>query len=70
MSDRPIRICCPACGFVLGRVTMCADADDPYVDVAAGVPVRTFVVRVRQALLCPRCKSWRELPNQVKRMPC
>lgn len=67
MANRPIRLCCPACGYVLGRATMRAECDDPYVDVSAGARVRLFVLRAQTALFCPRCKAWRELPGEVKR---
>lgn len=67
-NPRPVRIACPACGFVLGRVRSQGDEEpDIVIASAMGVKQGIFLIPLRPALYCPKCKRWRELPNQVKR---
>lgn len=66
-EGRPVRIACCGCGFTLGRATATVGGGEPDIVIASGVRQGIFLIPLRPALYCPRCKRWRELPNQVKR---
>lgn len=64
---RNVRIACPECGMTLGRVMDCPGQGEPDIVLASGVRQGIFLIPPRPAVFCPKCKQWRELPNQVRR---
>ena len=66
-EGRNVRIACPGCGTTLGRVTTDPRAGEPDIAVASGVRQGIFLIPLRPALFCPKCKRWREVLHQGKR---